>query len=217
MEVCFLPRGSVGEFVLDEARKVDLIVFGFQGVGEVDYEKEIKGESAYFEEVARLSKHADCVVVSGCVTNTLGHKRKSAVVAERGRILGVSDMLNVIDDEVGCGSELRVYQTKIGKLGLIVAEDLYFPEVSSALSLCGAEYLVCPFGVPEGVENTLCRAVAFWYGAPVVFCSVGYACVADSAGCLAFSSREAAYASVERSPEYHLVGFRRHAFLKRRS
>jgi predicted amidohydrolase len=216
MEVCFVPRGGVEEFCLDKEKKPELILFGFQGLGEVSYEKEIDGTTNFFEEVARLSKQADCVVVSGCVTNSLGHKRKSAVIAEKGRILGVSDMLNALDDEVGAGAELRVYPTTIGRIGLIVAEDLYFPDVVNSLTLCGAEYLVCPFSKPDGIENVLCRAFAFCYGSPVLFCGVGYSCVADSTGCLAFSAREPSYAKVERNKEYHLVGYRRRAFLKRK-
>ncbi len=216
MEICFVPRSSIGEFCLDKTKKNDLILFGFQGLGEVHYEREINGDTAYFEEVAKLSKQADCVVVCGCVTNALGHRRKSVIVAEKGRILGVSDMLNVIDDEVGCGAELKVYPTGVGKLGIIVAEDLYFPDVVNSLTLCGAEYLICPFSKPDGIENVLCRALAFCYGAPVILCGVGYSCVADSTGCLAFSSREPSYACVERTPEYQLIGYRRRPFLKRK-
>lgn len=216
MEVCFAPRGRVGEFCLEKEKKPKIIVFGFQGLGEVSYEKEINGETNHFGEVAKLSKQGDCLVVCGCITDTLGHKRKSMIVAEKGRILGVSDMMNSFDERIGCGSELKVYTTGVGKIGLIVAEDLYFPDVATTLSVCGAEYLVCSFPKPEGIESSLCRSLAFCNGAPVILCGVGYSCVADSTGCLAFSSREPSYASVERTPEYHLVGYRRRAFLKRK-
>ncbi len=215
MEICFVPRGRVGDFYNYSYIKSDIIVFGFQGMGEVSYEKELKGETAFFEEVARLSRQTACVVVCGCITDTKGHKRKSAVVAENGRILGVSDMLNVIDGEVGSGAALRVYETKIGRLGVVVAEDLYFPDGIASLALCGADLIVCPYGMIEGIESVLCRSSAFYYGIPVALCGIGYACVAEPSGELAFSSPASpSYANVENPREYHLIEFRRRGFYK---
>lgn len=216
MEVCFVPRGRVGEFRLESEKKPKLILFGFQGLGEVSYEKEIKGETNYFEEVAKLSRQADCVVVCGCITDTLGHKRKSAVVAEKGRILGVSDMMNSVDEEIGCGSELKVYRTGVGKIGMVVAEDLYFPEVASTLSMCGSEFLVCTFPKPEGIESSLCRSLAFCYGVPVLTCGIGYSCVVDTTGALAFSSSTPSYVNVEGGVQYQLIRCRRRGFLTRK-
>ena len=89
--------------------------------------------------MAILSKESHNIVVCGCVTDTRGIKRKSAVVAENGRILGVSDMLNAVDGEFKSGAGLRVYETKAGRLGIAVAEDLYFPEILRTLSVCGSD------------------------------------------------------------------------------
>lgn len=215
MEICFVSRGRVSDFYNHAYKKADVIVFGFQAIGEVSYERELKGETAFFEEVARLSRQTSSVVVCGCVTDTKGHKRKSAVVAENGRILGVSDMLNVIDNEVGSGASLRVYETKIGRMGVVVAEDLYFPDGISSLALCGADFVLCPYGMIEGIESVLCRSSAFFYGIPVGLCGVGYALVAEPSGELAFSSPcSPCYAEVENPSEYHLIETRRRGFYK---
>ena len=130
MRICFVSRGSLNSFWdTYGGSDADIVFFGFQGIGEVSYEKELRGETGYFEDAAILSKENHNVVVCGCVTDTRGVKRKSAVVAENGRLLGVSDMLNAIDGEYKSGAGLRVYETKVGRLGIAVAEDLYFPEI----------------------------------------------------------------------------------------
>ncbi len=215
MDVCFVSRGKIAEFYEHSYEKSDLIVFGFQGIGEVSYERELKGETSYFEEVARLSRQTSAVVVCGCITNAKGHKRKSAVVAENGRVLGVSDMLNVIDGEVGSGANLRIYDTKIGRIGVIVGEDIYFPEVVSAFSMCGAEYILCPYNEIEGIETILCRSSAFYYGLPILLCGSGYSVVAEPSGELAFSSPcSPCVARIENPREYHLVETRRRGFYK---
>lgn len=147
MRICFVSRGSLNSFWdTYGGSDADIVFFGFQGIGEVSYEKELRGETGYFEDAAILSKENHNVVVCGCVTDTRGVKRKSAVVAENGRLLGVSDMLNAIDGEYKSGAGLRVYETKVGRLGIAVAEDLYFPEILRTLAVCGSDLILCPFG-----------------------------------------------------------------------
>ena len=219
MRVCFVSRGGIGEFMKNAAAieaPADLYLCGFQSLGEVSYERELNGETRYFEKVAALSASLRSVVVCGCVTDAKGFKRKSAVVAERGKILGVSDMTNVLDGEVGSGAALRVYETAVGRLGVIVAEDLFFPEVAKALSACGSDFLVCPYTAVSGsVESVLIRAHAFCYGTPVFFCGVGYASVAAADGTVAFASPESpCELSFQGVKEYHLVETRRRGFYK---
>ena len=215
MDVCFVSRGKVVDFYEHDYEKADVILFGFQAIGEVSYERELRGETSHFEEVARLSKQTSAIVVCGCITDAKGHKRKSAVVAENGRILGVSDMLNVIDGEVGSGANLRIYDTKIGKVGVVVAEDLYFYDAISALTLCGAEYILCSYGEIEGVEAVLCRSSAFYHGLPIALCGKGYSLVAEPSGELAFSTPcSPCTTRIENPREYHLVETRRRGFYK---
>ena len=212
MRICFVSRDSIytqeKEIVSSEAQ---LVVGGFKSIGEVSYERELKEETDYFERLAGLSKRTNALLVCGCITDTKGFKRKSAVVAEGGRLLGVSDMLNVVDGDGNSGAALKVYDTKAGKIGVIVAEDLCFPEVVKSLTLCGADVIVCPYGVVEnGVESVLVRAYAFCYGAPICFCGIGYSAIGGVDGGLAFASPAGvAVAELEGVKEYHLVETRR--------
>lgn len=224
MRICFVSSGtlrafreSVGDCFAEnfakrfQAESADLILFGFNGIGEVSYEKELKGESDYFEDAAVLSRLGKTAVVCGCITDTRGHRRKSALVAESGRLVGVSDMLYAVDGEVGCGAALRVYDTKIGKMGVAVAEDLNFPDVVRALALCGSDFIVCPFGrCVDEMQSVLLRAKAYTYGIPILFCSVGYSMIADASGKIVFaSSQSAALADFQNVKTYHLIETRR--------
>ncbi len=187
---------------------VNLFLFGFEGSRyEVSYEKELKGESFFFEDVAAFSKRTDGVVVSGCITDSHGIKRRSAVVAEKGKILGVTDSLYAVDERLSCGAALKLYDTSAGKMGVAVAEDFYFPEALKALSLCGCDFIVCPFGATEReLQTVLLRAHAFFCGVPILFSGIGYAMAAEPSGRLALdSSQSPVAATVENRREYHLV------------
>lgn len=213
MRICFITSGTLGEQPAD--CNADVAVFPFAALGEVSYERELKGETNLFEDVAILSRIGRNVVVCGCYTNARGIKRKSAVVAERGRILGVSDMVNRIDgSEYRSGAGIKLYDTKAGRLGIVVAEDLYFPQVLETLSLCGADVAISVFEtLNEGLELNLIRAGAFYFGIPVCMCALGYAQAADPMGKLRFSSpKSPALFELEKTQQFHIVETRRRGF-----
>ncbi len=208
MRVCFVSDGapSAEMPVLEQA---DLYVFGALPT-EVSYERELKGETRFFEDVARLSKRERGVVVCGCLTDTRGHKRKSAVVAERGKLMGVSDMLHAIDHEIACGAGLRVYETQAGKIGVAVADDLRFPSVIHSLVVCGSDCIVCPIARIQDIHSVLARSHAYCFGVPILLCGRGYALVASSDGKIAFATPlKTAVFDVKTTKEYHLVETRR--------
>ena len=219
MRVCFVTGGSFSEFAESAAPAADVVVCGFQSLGEVSYERELKGETGYFEDVAIASREKKCVVMAGCFTDARGIRRKSVVVAEKGRILGVSDMVNRIDgSEYRAGAGVKIYETAAGKLGVVVAEDIYFPRVVETLSVCGAELAVCIFEqFGDTLETTLARAHAFFCGIPVLLCGYGYAFAADVGGKLRFASPVSpCIFEPEREQEYHLVETRQRGFFKTR-
>ena len=90
MRVGFMLDGNLQALkMLSRTPQVEeggVLLLGFDALGEVSYEQELKGESMYFEEIALLSKRLKNVVICGCITNTRGLKRKSAIVAENGKM-----------------------------------------------------------------------------------------------------------------------------------
>lgn len=206
MRIEWITKGGVGAAESGGARQTDLLLLPLDEGLTVEYQKELRGETDFFERTARLSGATKSIVVCGCITDTLGHRRKSTLVAENGRLLGVSDMVHAIDDEVSCGATLRVYATKVGRMGVIVGEDLYFSEVAKSLAACGSDFLVCAFGGARGVHAALLQADAFRCGVPLFFCADGYGAAALPTGENFFSTTER-FASWECAlkREYHLV------------
>lgn len=211
MTVRFVGRGRLDGLTnaCDIAENVTLC--SFDCMGTVSYERELKGESDFFENATRLSKQTKGLVVCGCITDTKGMKRKSALVAENGRLLGVSDMTHTMDGEVTCGAGLRVYDTKIGRVGVVVAEDITFPQVVDSLTACGSDFILCPYArVTDSVLQVLLRAYAHLYGVPILLCGIGYSVIADVDGSLAFASpQNTDVFSLDMRKEYHLVEMRR--------
>ena len=217
MRICFVTKGGLD--AVGEEAGADIVCYPLSALGEVSYERELKGETSLFEAVAMRSKMLRCTVVGGCYTDARGIRRKSAVVAERGRLLGVSDLVNRIDGSTfGAGAGVKVYETAAGRLGVVVGEDLYFPKVVETLSLSGADAVLCLFEeLSEGLELTLIRAHAFFYGLPVALCAFGYAAVADSEGRLFFASpAPAGRVTLPKEREYRLIETRRRLTLRKK-
>ena len=208
MRIAFVTQGSLSAFKeMTFYEESDITIFGFNGVGEVSYQKELKGETAFFEDAAKLSKRDKNILVFGCVTDTLGHKRKSVSVADNGRLLGVSDMLYAVDGECSAGASMKMYETKIGKMGVVVAGDLLFPETVKALALCGSEFVVCPFDkVITPLERAYICVYAHTYGLPIFLCGDEFCMGASPKGEIVFSSPHSpVVATYDVKREYHLV------------
>ena len=193
MDICFITGESlntVWQEKLSQLGKNDLLVFGFNGMGLVSYKKELNGETEYFHDLAKLSKQLSTVIICGCDTDTYGVFRHSAVIADKGKILGVSDMAHSIDDsEYAAGGNFRVYDTSAGKIGVIVAEDLYFPETARVLALCDADVIICLFKKLENsIPQIMLRASAFSNGVATALCAKNYAMVADIRGNIKIAS-----------------------------
>ena len=137
--------------------------------------------------------------------------KNSVLVAENGRLCGVSDMTRVMDGAVSSGAGLRVYDTRLGKMGVAVAEDILFPEVMSALVACGSDFIVCPYGIlRDAMPQVLLRAYAHLYGVPIFLCGVGYCIAVESDGSVGMATPQSPITfALENRKEFHLVETRR--------
>lgn len=189
----------------------DIALFPFTALGEVDYESELSGKSEKFEEMARLSGVNKCAVLCGCNTLSRGMKRKSVAVAENGRLLGISDMLNVVDgEEYKSGAGLGVYKLKGYNVGVCVDSDLFFPDNFKTFSICGCNLVVVHMGsVIDNIPPLLIRSYAYLYGAPVVLCAEKTAYLAGIDGALACSNQKFTLFDVSPKNCYRVVTTRR--------
>ncbi len=220
MEICFVLKetlNAVWQEKIDEIAGSDVIVFGFNGLGLVSYKKELSGETEYFHDVAKLSKQLSSVIVCGCDTDNYGVFRHSCVIADKGKLLGVSDMTHVIDQsEFSAGGNLRVYDTSAGKLGIIVCEDVFFPETVRVLALCDADILICVYKKLENsIPQLMIKAGAFSNGLPIALCANNYVAVSDIKGEIKISgSKNIIKTKIKLEKDFHLISSRRRGLYK---
>ena len=62
-----------------------------------------------------------------------------------------------VDRFVMPGDELKVFDTPLGRIGLIICYDLRFPEVTRTLALAGADIVALPTELPDGREACSAR------------------------------------------------------------
>lgn len=201
MKVCVVSGGA------QKLPACDIALFGFGYLGEVDYESELTGKTDKFEEAARLSRANGCAVVCGCKTLSRGALRKSAAVADRGKLLGITDMNHVFGGEdYKSGAYLGLYRAGGYRLGLVIENDIFFPEAARSLAACGCNViLACMESAGDGMPPMLARAYAYLYGVPVIMSAGGAAFFASASGALASSNRPVTLFESDVKNNYRLV------------
>ena len=205
MKLCVICEGQIkSSSVLPSC---DIAIFGFEGLGEIDYESEISGKTDALEEAARLSRIAKCAVVGACITSGRGLLRKSACVSDKGKLIGICDMSYVLDGEnfkAGCG--VGVYNLGGYKVGIVVENDLLFPDVFKTLAHCGCNlFLVLLSTLRDGMPPQLIRSYSYLYGIPTVMCAGKTAYFADTTGAIATSKQTFTLFESDLKNDYHLV------------
>ena len=161
--VHFQPRGgktpadNCRQFapLLDEAarQKADLVVLGEcltlvgNGLKVEDVAEPVPGPST--EYFGQLAKKHDFYIVAG-LYERVGHLiyNTAALVGPDGKLVGkyrkVTLPRDEIADGVAPGHEYPVFQTRFGKVGMMICYDGFFPEVARQLAIGGAEVIAWP-------------------------------------------------------------------------
>ena len=158
----------------------NLAIFGFNGIPNINYKSELSGKTNVLHNFASISRSSQKVLISGAITDNYGIIRKSCAVADKGKILGISDMcLNFNKSEYSLGCGYKVYYTSAGKIGVIVGSDLIDGDGIKAMALCEADVIVnvSDFCSKEQ-DHFLLRAYSYLYGVPII--SVTANCVMAS-------------------------------------
>lgn len=161
--VHFKPRGAKTPMdacrqfapLIEQAaqQKADLVVLGetltYAGVGSnyADCAEPIPGPSTdYFGDLAR--KH-NLHIVAGLIERD-GHElfNVAALIAPDGKLLGKYRKVCLPDGEfdggISPGTDYPVFNTPLGKIGMMICYDGFFPEVARELSNRGAEIIAWP-------------------------------------------------------------------------
>ncbi len=146
------------------AKRADLVVIGETltsvGIGLREAAESIPGPSTHYFET--LSKKFNLYIVAGLVERDKNLIYNTAVLlGPEGKLAGkyrkVCLPRGEIDSGICPGHEYPVFDTRFGKLGMMICYDGFFPEVARELSNRGAEVIAWPVW---GCNPLLARARA---------------------------------------------------------
>jgi predicted amidohydrolase len=122
---------------------------------------------AYVDTFSKLAQESGIIVVSGSLyvrdyeTDTLRHR--AYVFGIDGKIIGYQDKLNLTPDEqewVVPGTDLTILDAPFGRFGLLIGQDLLYPELARLMTLQGAELLVGIAAIPGAAQSQVIRSAA---------------------------------------------------------
>lgn len=100
------------------------------------------------DEFSKVSRENNIYIILPTFIIRDGKKYNSAVFFDNnGNVIGDYDKTHLFENErrvFDRGDNIKVWDTEIGKIGLMICYDAGFPEVSRVLRLKGAEIVFCP-------------------------------------------------------------------------
>lgn len=128
-----------------------------------DYTEKIPGPSTQF--LSELAKRLGVVLVAGSIYEDAGDKKfNTAMVFEKtGELLGIYRKTHIPHDPgfYECNyfapgdTGFKVFNTSIGKIGVLICYDQWFPEAARATALLGADMIFYPtaIGTVKGLQQ----------------------------------------------------------------
>ena len=136
----------------------------------VKYSKELRGETNYLKNLAKMSEKIGCAVISPFDTDNYGVQRRSCGVFENGKLLGISDMtVSYESSQFMPGNHGKIYYLNCGKIAVAVEDDLYRYELFKSFAVCGAEAVIIPKKkIKPEIDGIIIRAMSYLLGLPVL-------------------------------------------------
>ena len=128
------------------------------------YQAYLELPASWHEDLLSLhiqtARQLSLFMVCGTDTLTMNAKKYivSYLVSPQGKILGCQKQLFLSREErslgISRGEDAEVFSTSLGKIGLMLGSDAYYPEVGRILALNGAE-MVCHCGALPGEQTEI--------------------------------------------------------------
>jgi beta-ureidopropionase len=123
-----------------------------------------------FDAVAELARKYSMNVVAGLHQNDNGVIKNVAMVIDRsGKLNGLYAKQHPTEGEIGCGitpgSETRVFETDLGKIGLGICFDLNWQSMWAEMAVQGADLVCWISAYPGGFPL---QAYAYLYQYPII-------------------------------------------------
>ncbi|HEY3780209.1 MAG TPA: carbon-nitrogen hydrolase family protein [Fimbriimonadaceae bacterium] len=107
-------------------------------------------------QIAEAANRLNLLTVFGFAEESNGNVYNAAALTEPGRETRFYQKTHLpilgLDRFVQLGNEIPVFETRLGKIGILICYDLRPPEAMRVLALAGVELVVLPTNWPEGAE-----------------------------------------------------------------
>jgi len=211
MRICYITAPQLQDFILKnitELGKTDVLLICYSVLKNVNFEDELTYKTDYMNNIAAISKDFRCVVFAGADTDNFGDSRHSVIVADGGRLLGISDAV-YSDDIYQAGSGIIVYNTSKGRFGVIVNHDLYFGKASEILAQSGSDLNINIIKDANlQLAQLMGRSHSFITGVPHAVCSDNFCFLGNIKGEAEFiSSKSIQFIDIEIDKKYHKITF----------
>ena len=175
---------SVFEVNKEEYKDSQIVIFNQNGLNKINYKNELNGSQNILTDFAKISKNSSKILIAGAFSDNYGVKRKSCVVAEKGKLLGITDMcLSIEGNSFSIGGNHKVFQTSICKIGIVVDDDILDFDGIKAMSLCDADIIFSVvFSDEKPQYNYLIRAYSYLFGLPIVMITNNSVIASDANG-----------------------------------
>ena len=128
----------------------------------------------YYERIAHLCSVHSLYVAAGMAEKD-GERfyNTCALIGPDGKLIGKYRKTHTLNDEPlnTLGDSFPIFDTEVGKIGIMICYDRQLPETARILALHGAQMILNPAAGSHGEMNTnMIRTRAYENGVPVVFC-----------------------------------------------
>jgi|GEM_PF-6566792 len=155
MEIIALTVPTYEDFVLHNINKInkDSLILVAQGVFDcIDLNAELAGKTNVIKGLCMLSGDKNATLIVSLKAKLGENTYLSAIVIDKGRLLGICDMTHGLGGDFALGSCLRVFETSIGRFGILIGDDILFFEAARIEALLDAEILLmfgdaCDYGI----------------------------------------------------------------------
>ena len=149
-------RIKTGGFSGDKKADINVLPFGY--TEEIDYKKELDGESGALVGLGHISKKNGGITLIGAPTDNHGLKRLSVIMFENGKLISIFDLNDGAKYSPAFG--LGTFSVGGVKCGVLVGSDLFDCDNVKALSVCGCALIIDLY--PDLLNENVTNATDFY-------------------------------------------------------
>lgn len=142
----------------------------------------------YYERIAGIARKYSVYLAAAIAEKEGGlFYNACALIGPDGKLIGKYRKSHTLNDEQlnTLGDEFPVFETEIGRIGIMICYDRQLPETARLLTLHGADIILNPAAGVYGEMNTMMMRVrAYENGVPIVFSHYAECLIIDRHGTL---------------------------------